>query len=172
MSLESGRYYITSADGGFPVGRRLAEDRSLRPKGIYKLPMGTESVWEVEKLANGSYRMKNRGATVGRGHAGFLVAFLVDEEAENAPTEWNLRFDVARAKDGDVFAWHDELIDILCSSAYGSISERSGVLGWVLPESNDIEPYQQVHVGVLIVGPSEPPTFPPNEVFIFKRLDA
>ena len=44
MSLESGKYYITSADGGFPIGRRLAEDRSLNPKGIFKLPLGTESV--------------------------------------------------------------------------------------------------------------------------------
>ena len=43
MSLESGQYYIYSADGGFPVGRRLAEDLSLRPKGIYKLPEGQES---------------------------------------------------------------------------------------------------------------------------------
>ena len=44
MSLESGKYYITSADGGFPIGRRLAEDRSLNPKGIFKLPLGTKSV--------------------------------------------------------------------------------------------------------------------------------
>ena len=44
MSLESGKYHITSADGGFPVGRRLLEDRSLNPKGIFKLPLGTESV--------------------------------------------------------------------------------------------------------------------------------
>ena len=44
MSLESGKYYITSADGGFPIGRRLAEDLSLNPKGIFKLPLGTKSV--------------------------------------------------------------------------------------------------------------------------------
>ena len=44
MSLESGQYYIFTSDGDFPVGRRLAEDRSLRPKGIYKLPKGQESV--------------------------------------------------------------------------------------------------------------------------------
>ena len=44
MSLERGNYYITSVDGGFPIGRKTAEDKSLGPKGIYKLPQGTESV--------------------------------------------------------------------------------------------------------------------------------
>ena len=44
MSLESGEYYITSADGGFPIGRRFAEDKSSKPKGIFKLPPGTKSV--------------------------------------------------------------------------------------------------------------------------------
>ncbi len=44
MSLENGQYYIYTAAGGFPIGRKLAEDRSLRPKGIFKLPEGQESV--------------------------------------------------------------------------------------------------------------------------------
>ena len=51
MSLERGNYYITSVDGGFPIGRKTAEDKSLGPKGIYKLPQGTESVVSTVVLA-------------------------------------------------------------------------------------------------------------------------
>ena len=42
--LESGQYYITSADGGSPIGRKPEEDSNNVPKGIYKLAEGTESV--------------------------------------------------------------------------------------------------------------------------------
>ena len=44
MPLESGQYYITSADGGSPIGRKPMEDPNRVPKGIYKLPEGTQSV--------------------------------------------------------------------------------------------------------------------------------
>ena len=35
MTLSDGYYIIHSKASNFIVGRRLAEDRSLRPKGIY-----------------------------------------------------------------------------------------------------------------------------------------
>ena len=41
MSLESGKYTITSKLGDAPVGRRLAEPADTRPKGIFKLPQDT-----------------------------------------------------------------------------------------------------------------------------------
>ena len=43
MSLENGKYTITSKLGDAPVGRRLGEPRDLSPKGIFKLPQDTAS---------------------------------------------------------------------------------------------------------------------------------
>ena len=120
MPLESGQYYITSADGGSPIGRKPMEDPNRVPKGIYKLPEGTQSVvstisrtprmaraspklltlvatvlrslpvcfvtqWDVEKLDNGHYKLKNGGDIVG-GIAMHLFAFPVPDPT--ATTEW------------------------------------------------------------------------------------
>ena len=41
MSLESGKYTITSKLDNAPVGRRSAEPADTRPKGIFKLPQDT-----------------------------------------------------------------------------------------------------------------------------------
>nr|VWO99539.1 Regulator Ustilago maydis 1 protein [Ganoderma boninense] len=185
MSLTSGQYYITTADGGFPIGRRLAEDRSLLPKGIFKLPLGTESVppiadvsppffplppftfhtpvfcvvrqWDVEKLDNGNYKLRNRGAIVG-GTVGHLFAFLMEDGAATVTTEWTIRSDTARTQDG--------------AAAYVITEAGGSINGWLVPTLSEIEPYPHVNVGVLIVGPSEPPTFPANEVFMFKKVEA
>ncbi|KAM5542125.1 hypothetical protein V8D89_004208 [Ganoderma adspersum] len=153
MSLEGGNYYITSVDGGFPIGRKTAEDRSLRPKGIYKLPQGTESMWTVERLDNGNYKLQNRGAIVG-GALGHLFAFLIPEEAAAATTEWTFKRDELN-KDPNAFI----------------ILEANGHDGWVAPDSNfDFAPH--ILLRPLIAGLSEPPTYPPNQVFIFKKVDA
>ncbi|KAM5542222.1 hypothetical protein V8D89_004095 [Ganoderma adspersum] len=157
MSLESGKYYITSADGGFPIGRRLVEDRSLNPKGIFKLPLGTESIWDVEKLANGNYSLKNRGAIVG-GANGHLFAFLIEDQAATATTEWIFRADERRAREGDAY--------VIFEAPTGSPN------GWVVPDSTDAEPYPQVVLRIIIAGPSLPPFYPPNQVFFFKKVDA
>ena len=135
MSLESGKYYITSADGGFPIGRRSTEDRTLQPKGIFKLSLGAKSVvsivplslprlftsqiaryshpllhttpfvqWDVEKLPNGNYRVKNGGDIVG-GVDRKLFAILKPEDVTAEATEWTFRLDETRVKDGDAYMW-------------------------------------------------------------------
>ena len=58
--------------------------------------------WEVEKLANGHYRLKNRGAIVG-GANGHLFAFLVPDQAVTATTEWIFQADERRAQEGDAY---------------------------------------------------------------------
>ena len=58
--------------------------------------------WEVEKLANGHYHLKNRGAIVG-GANGHLFAFLVSDQATTATVEWIRQADVRRATEGDAY---------------------------------------------------------------------
>ncbi|KAM5542126.1 hypothetical protein V8D89_004209 [Ganoderma adspersum] len=153
------KYYITSAAGGFPIGRKPDEDKSLNPKGIYKLPLGSESVWDVEKLADGNYRLSNGGPNdIVGGIDRKLLAFLIPEQAKPATTEWTLRLDETRVQDGDAYMITEAL------------SDRH--LGWVMPESSDTEPYPQVILGALIVGPRIPPFYPASQVFFFKKVDA
>ena len=102
---------------------------SLHPKGIFKLPLGSQSVvsivplmarpspkilvanvlcspsvvqWDVEKLANGNYRVKNGGDIVG-GIDRKLFAILIPEHVTPEATEWNFRLDETRVKDGDAY---------------------------------------------------------------------
>ncbi|KAM5542212.1 hypothetical protein V8D89_004085 [Ganoderma adspersum] len=159
MSLDSGKYYITSADGGFPIGRKSREDRSLKPKRIYKLPMGSESVWYVEKLADGNYRLQNRGPNdIVGGIDGQVLAFLIPEQAKPATTEWTFRLAETRVQDRDAY---------MITEAPSDRHE-----GWVVAESNDTEAYPQVILAHLIMGPSDPPVYPLNQLFFFKKVDA
>ncbi|KAI1785404.1 serine protease inhibitor [Ganoderma leucocontextum] len=145
MALESGRYYIFSKVDDTPVGRNYIEDKSLLPKGIYKLPQGIPPPeWDVEKLPNGNYKFQNRGALVGALDRN-LFAFLIDAEGLFPTTEWTVQRDerdagrdsyvITKAGDGD---------------------------GWVATETDAQDVAQ---------GPSEPPFFPPNEVFVFRKVD-
>ena len=58
--------------------------------------------WHVEKLSNGHYSLKNRGAIVG-GTNGHLFAFLIEDQAVTATTEWIFQADERRASEGDGF---------------------------------------------------------------------
>ena len=58
--------------------------------------------WDVEKLANGYYCLKNGGAIVG-GANGRLFAFLIPDQATTATTEWIFRADERRASEGDAY---------------------------------------------------------------------
>lgn len=108
--LPNGEYHIFSKATDFVVGRKLAEDKSLRPKGIYTLdpnvnPTGGRKVrphvitrafisngllqWTIEHVGEGKYKMKAGGATVGE-LEGLLWAFLLEEEQQNA-TEWRIQ---------------------------------------------------------------------------------
>ncbi|PIL29901.1 hypothetical protein GSI_07811 [Ganoderma sinense ZZ0214-1] len=162
MSLETGQYYITSADsGGFPIGRSSREDRSTKPKGIFRLPKGTESVWDVEKLANGNYTLKNGGAIVGGTAGDGVFAYVIpDQTTGTVTTEWKFIFDDRRANEGTAF--------VITEAPTG----RSN--GWVTPASDDDESYPgpQVVLRVTIRGPSQPPFYPANEVFFFKKVNA
>ena len=102
---------------------------SLHPKGIFKLPLGSQSVvsivplmarpspkilvanilrspsvvqWDVEKLANGNYIVKNGGDIVG-GIDRKLFAILIPEHVTPEATEWTFRLDETRMKDGDAY---------------------------------------------------------------------
>ncbi|PIL29908.1 hypothetical protein GSI_07818 [Ganoderma sinense ZZ0214-1] len=150
MSLETGQYYIISAEGGFPIGRNSREDRSLNPKGIFRLPEGTESVWDVEKLPNGNYTLKNRGAIVGGTAGAGVFAYLIPDQATGpVTTEWKFIFDERRANEGTPFLITEAL--------------TGGSNGWVVPPSDDDESYP---------GSQPAPVLPPNQVFFFKKVDA
>ncbi|PIL29899.1 hypothetical protein GSI_07809 [Ganoderma sinense ZZ0214-1] len=154
MSLESGQYIITSAFGGYGIGRRTIEDRSLMPKGIYVLPQDAESPWHVERLEDGTYKLKNKGDLVGSSIIGQLLAFLLPGGEIGATMNWTFRPDV---KSGNPDAW--------------VITEVGGHgRAWSVPDSN-LHDIPHVVVKPLAVGLSEPPTFPPTEVFIFKKVD-
>ncbi|KAM5542253.1 hypothetical protein V8D89_004126 [Ganoderma adspersum] len=154
MALESGRYYIFSKidDAAAPVGRNFIEDKSLLPKAVYKLPKGVEPpVWDVERLPNGHYKLQSRGAAVGAVDR-LLFAFLIEAETLVATLEWSIQRD---ERDGD-------------GNCY--IVTRPDGEGWVITDM-DSEDVAQIAVRPLIVGPSFPPFYPPNEVFVFKKVE-
>ena len=60
--------------------------------------------WDVEKLANGNYIVKNGGDIVG-GIDRKLFAILIPEHVTPEATEWTFRLDETRVKDGDAYMW-------------------------------------------------------------------
>ncbi|KAH7927794.1 hypothetical protein BV22DRAFT_1193356 [Leucogyrophana mollusca] len=153
--LQSGIYLLTSLSlsDGF-VGRDEKEDFSLQPKKVESLPpglRGQRASWIVEALGKGRYKLKAGGAPTGEiDHKVF--AFLKEEQKGE---DWIVKHRVFPGQDT---AYTIERAD-----------ERSG---WVLPEK---EPYTQANLGVeirpLIVQPSEPPRYPPNQLWKFIRID-
>ncbi|KAI1784717.1 hypothetical protein LXA43DRAFT_1101107 [Ganoderma leucocontextum] len=153
MTLESGKYTILSKVDGAPVGRRLAEDRSLLPKGIYKLPKDLEVdvvIWDVEKLENGNYKFKAIGDVVGA-IDGRLFAILLEDQVVDAATEWTLQQDERDA----------------AGNAYVVMTAGQQGDGWVAPTGED----EQILIKPIIAGFSLPPAYPPTEVFVFNKLD-
>ena len=71
--------------------------------------------WDVEKLANGYYCLKNGGAIVG-GANGRLFAFLIPDEALTATTEWTFQRDVLNTNG-------DACVYVLCSSSLDAAIE-------------------------------------------------
>jgi len=152
MFLESGQYQIASALGdGILVGRRLAEDRSLRPKAVVTLPRGSPPPhpWQILKQDNGSYILRAAGAPTAAINDK-LFAILLDQPE---PTQWKI---VPSERDG--------------KGAY-IVTKFDSPDGWVATEPEQGSWGEQISVKPLIVGPSEPPFYPPTEVFIFTRLD-
>ncbi|KAI0768857.1 hypothetical protein BC629DRAFT_1292440 [Irpex lacteus] len=148
MTIAEGEYYIHSAAGDFQVGRLHREDRSLLPKRVVSLPPGDkpDRPWIVIKDGDKNlFTLKANGApTAAIDHK--LFAILLDTPE---PTKWKL---IRAERHGE--------------DAY-IVTTEDGRAGWVLPSS---EPYDQIAVRPLIVGPSNPPTYPLNQVFIFKSV--
>jgi len=147
MSLQAGAFTITSVSSKLPVGRSEREDLSLNPKRIITLPQGVQPpIWEVQRVESGNYILKARGnptATFDR----LLWAVLLDQPR---PSEWKI---TARPQAGP------NTFTIELANSNGE--------GWVVPGDT---PEQQVTVRPLIIGPSEPPFFPPTELFLIRPL--
>ncbi|GJJ07984.1 hypothetical protein Clacol_002191 [Clathrus columnatus] len=62
MHLEPGYYTIHNGDN--LVGRSLLEDFSLNPKTVFNATPDTESIWQVERLPDGKYILRNFEAPV------------------------------------------------------------------------------------------------------------
>ncbi|KAJ4473844.1 serine protease inhibitor [Lentinula aciculospora] len=143
MSLETGRYLIHHGDK--VVSRRLIEDRSNNPKGIFLLNPDEklELTWIIEKSGN-EYILSNRNAPTGpiKDH---VFAHLINQEL--------------------AVKWTIEAVPQHGKNAY--IIKTSDGKGWVAPDKVD----EQIIYKTLIVGPSEPPTFPLNEVFQIIKLE-
>ncbi|THG95045.1 hypothetical protein EW026_g6535 [Hermanssonia centrifuga] len=143
MSLKEGNYIIRNRAQGQFIGRNLAEDLSLLPKKVINLPHGVQApVWTVLPVndSDNKYRFKIGGSYVAEiDH--LLFAVLLEEPL---PTEWRV---TPSERDGPN-AYIIEKVD------------RSA--GWVLPEE---EPYTQLAVRPLIIGASDPPYFPPTQLF-------
>ncbi|KAM5542236.1 hypothetical protein V8D89_004109 [Ganoderma adspersum] len=152
MALENGKYTIISKLDDGSVGRRPVEDRSGKPKGVFKLAkdMGPfVTIWDVEKLENGNYRLKANNGTVGA-HEGLLWAIIMEDQVAHATDiEWTLQRD-ERDPDGNAYV----------------VMLAGKQEGWVAPTGED----EQIAVKPILAGLTIPPTFSPSEVFIFKKL--
>ncbi|KAF8657092.1 hypothetical protein AX16_002279 [Volvariella volvacea WC 439] len=145
MPLTSGIYTIKNQDK--PVGRYFVEDLSLLPKRVLLLPDRIPEIprWIVEDKGNKSYILRALGAPTGK-YKDSVYAFLIQEE--------------------DAEKWRVEPVEHLGPNKY-IITTNDGSGGWVAPEETE----NSIAVRPLIVGPSFPPFYPPNEVFEFIRLD-
>ncbi|KAK6521731.1 hypothetical protein TWF506_001934 [Arthrobotrys conoides] len=148
--LSSGIFRITgtSSEGTVIIGRHSREDRSLNPKPIYPLEgdeVGPNATWEIEHQNEDEYILRCHGAPVAS-HDQQLFAILTEH---HPPTVWKI---TKQAQGGYTIV----------------VADDSG-LGWVLPfiDEGDNKP---IAVRPLIVQPSYPPRFPPNELFKFEKL--
>ncbi|GAW08181.1 serine protease inhibitor [Lentinula edodes] len=143
MSLETGRYLIHN--GNNIVSRNLAEDRSLKPKRIVLLEPTDkiELTWIIEKSGDG-YILNNRGAPT-------------------APIEDNV-FALLVHQEGAA-KWTIEAVPRHGKNAY--FIKGSDGKGWVAPDKVG----EQIIYRTLIVGPSEPPAIPLNQIFQIIQLE-
>ncbi|KAI0341519.1 proteinase inhibitor [Trametopsis cervina] len=149
MSLPTGTYEIRSAvNDQFWVGRPLAEDHSLLPKPITTLPKDqiVSRPWlVVQSDGENQYILKVGGDPTAEIDNKLFAVLLPEPPA----TVWKLT---------PVSGYGDNAF---------AVSIEGDVRGWVVP---DEELFTQIAVRPLIVGPSEPPFYPPTEVFIFNRV--
>ncbi|KAF3904733.1 hypothetical protein ABW20_dc0100809 [Dactylellina cionopaga] len=153
--LQTGTYWISSAayDRYF-ISRPQAEDRSLLPKPVLTLPKEFAEAWEINRLADGTYTMKNRGSYVVE-IKDQLFAQLV-EQGPKLQTRWRITS----------VNWQGEDQFI--------IENVERTEGWNLrmtPGGSAI-PFVQPEIVPLISTRSLPPQYTSNERFIIKRKTA
>ncbi|GLB43055.1 putative peptidase family M48 [Lyophyllum shimeji] len=146
--LESGTYYIIrSAATKQPIGRRQHEDRSLLPKVIVNYPedakVTEDLAWKVTELGPGRYKLENR-----RGAAIELDGHVYAAIAGHVFGRWEITF-------------HEQ------AKGY-TITDTSRGNGWVLV---DEDKDNQIACRPLIVGPSYPPYYPPQEIWKFEKFN-
>jgi len=143
-NLPTGQYCIRNGDAF--ADRNRAEDLSLNPKEVFCPTDDPDSqLWDLVALPNCHYILKARGAPTGVLHK-HLYAFLVDE----APEQWV----ITQRESAEHLAQY-------------TIENASQTAGWVAEKGAE---RPQIAVRPLIVGPSEPPHFPPNELWNIQPL--
>ncbi|KAF9442996.1 hypothetical protein P691DRAFT_713846 [Macrolepiota fuliginosa MF-IS2] len=142
--VPTGYYYIKSVSADLkPIGRRAAEDKSLLPKAIVLNPQPAvieKILFFIRMDDNNEYHISCAGGGA-TGIDGKLFAVLMPEPPSGT---WKLVPD-ERHKD------HFVIIDA-----------REGFMkGWKAPDTDEA----QVDVGLVPVGRSFPPFYPPNAVW-------
>ncbi|KAM6494659.1 hypothetical protein JOM56_009282 [Amanita muscaria] len=167
MHLKSGIYIISSKANGLHIGRHPREDRSLRPKVVLTLPADVQApkVWRVEKLPDDVYKLSTLGSYATEINEKVFAVLQPEPE----PTEWTIKLRGKNIYTYGFLICNDHcLIRELPESC--SVQAPSGK-GWVIPENEPETQHYQIIIRHLIVGPSDPPHFPSNQLFEFVRVD-
>ncbi|KIJ96396.1 hypothetical protein K443DRAFT_284908 [Laccaria amethystina LaAM-08-1] len=146
MPISEGEHYIRNKGTGEYVQRSQREDTSLNDKSVISVPPGVEAeLWSIEKSGD-LFFLKARGdPAFSKDH---LVYVSLQKEAY-INVKWRL----------NEIPYEGRNVYIIESE------DRHG--GWVLPKE---EPYTQVAFRPLIIGPSEPPFYPPNQLWVITPL--
>jgi len=147
MSLDNGVYIITSKASGNPVSRYPIETLVLEPKQVFVLPPGLQALPLIVKNSNDGHQILAGGAPTGVLKQK-VYAFLLGEQSE----DWVI---TAQPQHGD--------------NVY-TIETKDRSTGWVVNGGSD-DDRNEIAVHPLIVGLSDPPFFPPNQLFTFIRVD-
>ncbi|KIJ96400.1 hypothetical protein K443DRAFT_682351 [Laccaria amethystina LaAM-08-1] len=146
MSFTAGQYYIRNKGTEAFVQRALNEDKSLNPKSVIAVPPGVEAhLWSIERNGD-SYVLKADGAPAFPKNNLVFVSLLEDSVID---LKWKITAVPQAGR--NVF-----LIE--------STNQRGG---WVLPSE---QPFAQVAFRPLIIGPSDPPFYPPSQLWIITPL--
>ncbi|KAF9522981.1 hypothetical protein CPB83DRAFT_863648 [Crepidotus variabilis] len=138
--LPNGRYIIRSVGARKFVGRSPREDYSLLPKRVILLPDGVQApFFEFQSTDRGTKILAGGNSTAEIDRNLFAV-LLPEPPAE----DWKIQAIPQSGKNRYI------------------ITKSNGYEGWIV---GDDSPEAQIAIRPLIIGPSEPPFYPPNEVW-------
>ncbi|KAG8983413.1 hypothetical protein FRB93_007272 [Tulasnella sp. JGI-2019a] len=141
MSLPSNQFTICNKAYGLYVGRPQREDKSLLPKPIVALPEGVRSAWTTKSSKpNTSILMVGGAPTAAITNQVFAILL-----PEPPATTWKI-MPVPQAG----------------ANTYLITKADNPSQGWVMPSGQS---NTQVAVRPLIMGPSDPPYYPPNQLW-------